>query len=507
MKRILAAVVFFAVLMQGLMIVRAEKNPIKALEYENTFVVNGQLNDYKPGERIMLMIRDNEDNILYIDQSTVDRNGNYEFFGKTSTDVKAGTVYVNNNGVNISSSIKTAELLSEKYTAELDLMSNNGTKLKSIANVTTHFPIDDNYYLLVAQYTEDGKLTDCKVTKGMVNGSATEEKDIEVKDNTAYAKAFLFKSMTKMEPLKTAATEKIYRTISCWGDSVTAGHSHTNSYPQVLEELSGVKVYNFGGCGEGANTIAARQGGLDTVVSSDFTIPASNEEKAQLGLNILSPLGEVIYGGLINPQNNCTGDFEGGVNPCHINGVKGTLSCVSDGTHEYFYFQREESGEAVEVAAGSKLVTNAAITRNEDIMVVLAGYNGGGTDFDTLADYIQAMTDNLADENKKYIILGMVHSCSRLRALDESDVAKYEQLMKERFGEHYLPLQEAFTSPEIFGYCGLTATESELKEIANGTIPKRLCPDEVHFSHEGYIGMAHVVYNKMIELGYLPNNQ
>jgi len=105
-------------------------------------------------------------------------------------------------------------------------------------------------------------------------------------------------------------------TITCWGDSLTAGGGWTDT----LASLSGLTVYNGGTGGESSATILARQGG-DVMVVNDITIPATT--------TAVQVASRPVNGGIKTAAGfTVTPLLQGGahVNPCKIGGVLGTLT-------------------------------------------------------------------------------------------------------------------------------------------------------------------------------------
>lgn len=120
------------------------------------------------------------------------------------------------------------------------------------------------------------------------------------------------KEVKKEEPEKKPGEGMI---IECWGDSLTVGFNGDGvTYPDVLAELSGAQVRNYGVSGETSLEIAARQGGIPMQVNN-ITIPASGS----LVLGDLYGSGvNSVYGGMMRPMAR---GGESSVNPCIIGGV------------------------------------------------------------------------------------------------------------------------------------------------------------------------------------------
>lgn len=183
------------------------------------------------------------------------------------------------------------------------------------------------------------------------------------------------------------------RPVTFWGDSITAGaggwtgaeefpdsykQSGIVKYPLVTEALSGLKTTNLAVGGENATEIAARQGAVDIVMTSDVSLPAEAGAKTEISLKAANNIS--CYP-LYFDQNDSTS----GINPCKINGIEGKLSIVYDSEDSQtrtkqgskYYFERLENGEAAAAAAGDRIITNAAEKRNSDMLVICMGTNGG----------------------------------------------------------------------------------------------------------------------------------
>ena len=76
-----------------------------------------------------------------------------------------------------------------------------------------------------------------------------------------------------------------------------------------------------------------------------------------------------------------------------------------------------------------------------------------------------------------------------------------EQRMQETYGEHYINLREYMSTagPET---AGVTITETDRLQMAQGIVPDCLRSDNVHYNKEGYELVAKLVYERLQELGY-----
>ncbi len=270
--------------------------------------------------------------------------------------------------------------------------------------------------------------------------------------------------------------------IVCWGDSLTYGTGGEGvTYPLVLEEKTGLTVYNYGVCGEKADQIAIRMGLYPMTVPA-FTIPA---KKDPVAVRLLCE-GE-------DPVMLRLGDA--GMNPCEIAGVKGTLS-FSEEDFSY-YFTRLAEGEEVFVPDGTPVVMDAAGKADpDDIVVLFAGSNDRPTK-ENVKDLIETEKEMIRYlGSSKYIVVGLTSQ----EMIPE--VAAVNEELQAEFGEHFLDIR-AYLLENGLKDAGITPTEQDLLDIEAGEIPSSLRVDIVHGTPEFYRIIGEQLYEKMKADGYL----
>lgn len=289
-------------------------------------------------------------------------------------------------------------------------------------------------------------------------------------------------------------TEDTSITITCWGDSLTAGAGgNGTTYPSVLQGLSGLQVFNMGVGGETSSTIVSRQGG-STMMVNDLTIPAAKQK-----IQIFSTPNTRFTD---NAGRTCSPlrQGPGGVNPCYIAGVKGTLSITqttSTSTDVLYFFEREVAGTSDTIInRPTPIITDAMVTRRNDILVIFAGQNGGWSDPGDLCNQIKSIVD-YASFNKpcQYIVVG-------LHSLTAADRAPLESEMLKQFGRRYINLRDYMTKYGLSD-AGITPTSQDTADMAAGKTPTSLMTDGVHFTAAGYTIIGNLIFKRLKELSII----
>ena len=309
--------------------------------------------------------------------------------------------------------------------------------------------------------------------------------------------------------------------IVCWGDSLTAGTGGAEStYPLILQslisqnvlaafdtekmveklggnpdaivmsqyQLKEVDVINMGVGGEDTNTILGRNGAIPFVVAEDFIIPENTEA---VEINFISQNGKAVAP--LRQGNR-------GMESVTIEGIEGVIQIKQDsytGSEYEYFFQRNTSGEAMEVKAGTEIITSASTQYLNYIPVIFIGQNGGYGSIQELIDQQRAIINHQemnVQNYGKFIIVGLHTGTAEARA-------ELEEVMIEEYGEQYINLRE-YMSTDALTDAGLEATAEDEELMAIGSTPQSLLSDEVHFNATGYRLLGEQIYQRMEELGY-----
>ena len=286
--------------------------------------------------------------------------------------------------------------------------------------------------------------------------------------------------------------------LVAWGDSLTQGiiegfHDISDSpYPEHTGELLGVPAYNFGIGGDTAEAIAIRQGGIAIYVDS-LTIPA---DKTAVDITIRAEDGYTT--------KNINENGDKGLNPVTIDGIKGNI--IGD-YQEGYKFQRLEAGEEKVITSETRIITDGmGFDYTNAILVICSGANNTKEQewhddpvahLQYLCQIQQKMVDYAGTDN--FVIIGL----PKVRFMQK--IPRYNYVLEEYWGEHYLSVNEYMMSEQAFIDNGIKMAGKDKKDVAEGYIPRTFLDplQQLHPNQMGYDMMSRLLADKIYELGYL----
>ena len=312
-------------------------------------------------------------------------------------------------------------------------------------------------------------------------------------------------------------------TIRCAGDSVTGGvgtpDNHQavlggSSYPSILYTLlvnNGVNavVENAGHGGEKTSAIVARLGGAELEINEDLIFDSEG---------CAGPIDDKITATFSNttvyPITFTSTDTD--VNPVIINGISYEARKKKVDDQKKVFLYKDKSDATTVIKAGSKVKLSGA-GRNS-VNIIFAGINDAGSF--SIDDYVAMLKAGAKVNGGQYIIVGPHRSffdkASFVSGADKNErYANYKLRMQSEFGDHFLDLYTDWygnalpvaRSNGIF----TDLSDDDLNRIQD-KLNNRIIPSEftyngsennVHLNRAGYTVIAHLVYNKMVSLGYI----
>ncbi len=268
--------------------------------------------------------------------------------------------------------------------------------------------------------------------------------------------------------------------IICWGDSLTVSLDGVSAFPDILRELSGCEVINYGVDAENTSMIAMREGGVRVNVKA--TVIPSDPDLIPVFLRTEDD-GHVFF----------LGKGDGGVNPCKIGPIEGDLQKLNGS----YYFRRRKKGERYVVDDGTQFVTHAMDDAREgDVLVIFAGTNDL-PDKSGVKNIIKLERDMLEFANcDRFIIIGLTY------AGGIPDIDEVNKALSEEFGDNFIDIRKYMLNYGIKD-AGVIMTSKDEDDIKKGEIPASLRRDYVHGNRHYHRLLGEQVYRRMKYLGYV----
>ena len=321
---------------------------------------------------------------------------------------------------------------------------------------------------------------------------AKDSNEGKIGDINNYSKNYIYNRQEKLKKEK-EENEKVVaklKGVACWVGSNTVGYVYANYIDFLYEDLKDMgydlPVENKGVKDESTVDVLGRQGSIPIIVGENTEIDGTNNTINDIKIKSSSGANVNILCGTKNP----------GVNPCSINGVKGTLfgkTSEEDATKtSAFYFQREISGEKVEVPAGTVVQTEGSDAKYKDYINIIWLERKGWSTPKELLEQTEKFVESI---NGKYIIIGLSDG-------DENTNKEVDKLLEEKFGDKFINSRKLLVD-YAKSDMGKNTTESNKGKIAKGIIPSNLADNNGLLSVTGCKVLSKNVCDKIKTLGYL----
>lgn len=322
---------------------------------------------------------------------------------------------------------------------------------------------------------------------------ATKDKNQErISDINNYSKNYINNRQVRINKEKEDREKLVEKLkgVVCWGGSNTAGEGSTSYIDFLYEDLKNLgydlPVENKGIKDESSTDILGRQGSIPIVVSENVEIEESNKAINSIKVKSSSGVATNILCGSKNP----------GVNPCVINGIKGTLFGETDEKDStktsVFYFQRENNGEKMVIPAGAVVQTDGSDSKYKDYINIMWIERKGWSTPKELIEQEQKFVKSI---NGKYIIIGLSDG-------DDKTNKEIDRLMEKTFGDKYINPRKILVDYSK-QKMDKNTTEYNREKISKGMIPSDLADNNGLLSVTGYKVLSESICKKINSLGYL----
>ncbi|MDE6148729.1 MAG: hypothetical protein K2F81_01355 [Ruminococcus sp.] len=304
--------------------------------------------------------------------------------------------------------------------------------------------------------------------------------------------------------------------LVCWGSSLAYGAygndmSIVNSIKDhMMTDECYIPIVNMGVPRETSKTVMARAGAVDIVVSKKITVPEGLEPvEITFAAKDKSKISPLRFGT----------DCDGGMSNVTIAGIEGILSVARDSaqrTEPKYYFTRKTEGEEIVIKKGERIISESMTEYTNYIPIVCIGDYGEWEKTSDLIKQQQAIIDTC--ENKdKFIIVGLFSapieidsemSDKEILAAQKKANEAFDKAMTKKWGEHYVNIREYLCSDEAVEKAKAQDVEFTDKDMSN--IKNKIVPDSFKYDIDNLNGYAYdiigdIVYDKLVELGYLYN--
>lgn len=278
-----------------------------------------------------------------------------------------------------------------------------------------------------------------------------------------------------------ALTEPQVFTISCWGDSLTAG-SGGKPYATMLKDALPDRTINYYAIsGQLSNQIAARQGGKSiqiTVEGNAFT-GADAVKITNISTKFLSTgSNQNIY--------VSKGKVAGVV--CEITR---TVAITPESKTEVYTIKPLET-TTVAIAEKSVFIPEESETTKSDTQILWMGRNDTPRfEQNRVLDSIESCINHL-DKPARFAVIGVLNGANEpIGSANYNAIKAFNEILASKYPNNFIPSTPP-TEDEIKAL-NYILTEEDKTDIANGAFPKGLRNDNIHLNNRGYQVIANRV--------------
>lgn len=291
------------------------------------------------------------------------------------------------------------------------------------------------------------------------------------------------KEIEENEKLRLESIKNTLPRIICWGDSLTAGSGGGGTdYPSILANLIKLEVKNYGVGGETSEQIAYRQGGKKFFVDA-VVIPSTT---SKIAINLINENGERI---------NLLDQGSSGINPCTIGGVTGEITL--DKGSDTYYFKRQVAGNEVSVLSNTQVLTYGIIDNNPNDIIIIFSSTNDRTSIDKAKNIVAIQRAMIkCSGSTKFIIIGPTRNF-------EEDIIS---VLNNEYGSNYFNFRK-YLLENALSDANIMPSEQDNKDLQNGVVPASLRSDDIHGNKIYYELLGKQMYKKIMDLGYLSQEQ
>lgn len=272
--------------------------------------------------------------------------------------------------------------------------------------------------------------------------------------------------------------------VACFGDSLTDDYYlGVDAWPARLATLLGVSVYNGGWYMQRSEEIAARQGGLPSLVTvAGNSIPAS---------------GAVAVTSIVNKPvlPNITARSVAGT----LAGVAGSMRAASDGT---ITFTRTTAGTVTPCPPGTRFYATLGAQYRGRTQTIWAGRNNvWDTAPNRIVQHVRQMVDYAAADVPRTLVLQVPRSAND-GATGYARTDAVNAALMAAFPAQWVPIIDWLRTNDAATAVGHTWTAQDQADIADGLIPTSFRSDTIHPNSLGSQAIAYRIHAEFKQRGW-----
>lgn len=182
----------------------AEKSETKIGKYNDMYYVRGQLeaSELSFGDRLTVLMKDNQNNIKYINETEVNADGSYSLAFECENADGNNNILVKAGSTDVSDSTCYAGTFEDIIDASI-VKTADKKNIKIFAEVINPYLMEQNYTMLAAEYDSSGKLKSVKTKNESLIGKSADNKYLFTfeSENTSRVALMVFESLSNIVPL------------------------------------------------------------------------------------------------------------------------------------------------------------------------------------------------------------------------------------------------------------------------------------------------------------------
>ena len=266
-----------------------------------------------------------------------------------------------------------------------------------------------------------------------------------------------------------------------WGDSNTDDYYlKSESWITKLSNLTGKNHYYGGFYNQKSINIAARQGGAPSLVT------VANNKTAETGAT------EIVSA--VNPVTSISPIYQV---PGTLAGVHGRIKPLPESKQEFI----PTTPGVYDIPPRSMFIPDAAAMRDRHVTIWMG--RNDRYDADAPQQVLRSarhMVDFLTPHVKRFFVLQLVPGTE---GLEHPRIKPINDLLKAEFQSQFIPIAEWMMTNRAAELAGITYTEQDQTDIAEGRIPTSFRSDGAHFNGVGCTAIAHFLHEEILKRGWL----